>query len=89
MNEDDECNCHPDESLDESTRLAAMRVEIKQIFTDLQNITDETYDELNRPFVCQYCDEIIINKPQVVPWGGSFYHLEKCLVKASRERLSL
>jgi hypothetical protein len=89
MNEDDKCNCDPDGSVDKGSRLAAMRVEVRQIFTDLKNLTDETYDELDRPFLCQYCDEIIINKPQVVTWGGSFYHLEKCLIRAARERLTL
>ena len=77
------------ETVKAEARLEAIRVEINQAFFDLANLIDESYDELERPFVCQYCDEIIINKPQVVPWGGSFYHLEKCVVKAARERLSL
>ena len=70
-------------------RLEAMRVEINQAFFDLRNLINESYEELERPFVCHYCDELILNKPQVVSWGGNFYHLEKCLTKAARERLSL
>ena len=69
-------------------RLEAMRVELMQIFYDLNNLIKESYD-MEKPFVCSHCDEIIINQAQVVNWNGHFYHLQKCIVKAAYERLSL
>lgn len=73
---------------DTEARLEAVRVELLQLFFDLKNLIDETYDKLETPFVCQYCDESILNKPQAVNWNGNFYHLEKCLIKAAKEKLS-
>lgn len=86
--EEDKQSDQDPEVTDAEKRLEAMRVELLQVFFDLKNIIDETYDQLETPFVCQYCDELILNKPQAVNWNGNFYHLEKCLVKAARERLS-
>ena len=70
-------------------KLNAMRVEFEQLFCDLNNLIDTSYDNLHCPLICHYCDEAIMNKAQVVNWSERFYHLEKCLTKASREKLTL
>lgn len=86
---DEEDEKHSNQEVEKAeTRLEAIRVEFLQAFFDIKNLINESYDDLESPLICQFCDEIIINKSQVVHWNERFYHLEKCVVKAARERLT-
>ena len=70
-------------------RLEAIKVELNQTALDHERLINEVYDDYEETFVCQYCNELIINKLQVINWKNNFYHLQKCLTKAVKEKLML